>query len=50
MYLLQLMDNYAASFSALIIGFFEVMAISWVYGKGNINNFNFQFYMLGKFV
>ncbi|XP_055926999.1 sodium- and chloride-dependent glycine transporter 1-like isoform X2 [Argiope bruennichi] len=32
MYLLQLMDNYAASFSALLIGLIEVLVISWVYG------------------
>ncbi|GFY05794.1 sodium- and chloride-dependent glycine transporter 1 [Trichonephila clavipes] len=32
MYLLQLMDNYAASFSALLIGLIEVVVISWVYG------------------
>ncbi|XP_054722112.1 sodium- and chloride-dependent glycine transporter 1-like isoform X2 [Uloborus diversus] len=32
MYLLQLMDNYAASFSALIIGLIEVIVISWIYG------------------
>ncbi|KAG8199217.1 hypothetical protein JTE90_016036 [Oedothorax gibbosus] len=32
MYVLQLMDNYAASFSALIIGLVEVIVIAWVYG------------------
>lgn len=32
MYILQLMDNYCASFSALIIGLVEVSVISWVYG------------------
>lgn len=32
MYILQLMDNYCASFSALIIGFTEVLVISYVYG------------------
>ena len=31
-YILQLMDNYCASFSALIIGLVEVIAIAWVYG------------------
>lgn len=31
-YILQLMDNYCASFSALIIGLVEVFAIGWVYG------------------
>ncbi|CAG2102991.1 unnamed protein product [Medioppia subpectinata] len=32
MYILQLMDNHCASFSALIIGLVEVVAIAWVYG------------------
>ncbi|RWS12589.1 hypothetical protein B4U79_04982 [Dinothrombium tinctorium] len=32
MYVLQLMDNYCASFAALIIGLVEVMVISLVYG------------------
>ncbi|XP_064650709.1 sodium- and chloride-dependent glycine transporter 1-like isoform X4 [Lineus longissimus] len=32
MYLLQLWDNYAATYSVLIIGFTECVAISWVYG------------------
>lgn len=32
MYVLQLMDNYCASFSALIIGLTEVIVISYVYG------------------
>ncbi|RWS28104.1 Sodium- and chloride-dependent glycine transporter 1-like protein, partial [Leptotrombidium deliense] len=32
MYVLQLMDNFCASFSALIIGFVEVCVISWIYG------------------
>lgn len=31
-YVLQLMDNYCASFSALIIGLIEVIVIAWVYG------------------
>jgi len=31
-YILQLMDNYCASFSALMIGLVEVIAIAWVYG------------------
>lgn len=31
-YILQLMDNYCASFSALIIGLTEIIAIAWVYG------------------
>lgn len=32
MYILQLMDNYCASFSALLIGLIEVSVISWIYG------------------
>lgn len=32
MYVLQLMDNYCASFSALMIGLVEIIVISWVYG------------------
>jgi len=32
MYILQLMDDYCASFSALIIGLVEVVVICWVYG------------------
>ncbi|XP_041373553.1 sodium-dependent proline transporter-like [Gigantopelta aegis] len=32
MYLLQLFDNYAASYSLLFIGIVELLAISWVYG------------------
>ncbi|CAD5120424.1 DgyrCDS8991 [Dimorphilus gyrociliatus] len=31
-YLLQLIDNYAASYSVLIIGLFECSVLSWVYG------------------
>lgn len=31
-YVLQLMDNYCASFSALMIGLVEVIAVAWVYG------------------
>lgn len=47
MYLLQLMDNYAASFSALIIGFFEVFVISWIYGiERFLEDIKF---MLGKY-
>lgn len=33
MYVLQLMDNYCASFSALIIGLVEVIVIGWIYGE-----------------
>ncbi|XP_028967335.1 sodium-dependent proline transporter [Galendromus occidentalis] len=32
MYVLQLMDNYVASYSALTIGLSEVIVIGWVYG------------------
>src|SRR6266480_1972085 len=32
MYILQLMDNLCASFSALIIGLTEVTVIGWIYG------------------
>lgn len=32
MYILQLMDNYCASFSALIIGLTEVTVMAWIYG------------------
>lgn len=32
MYVLQLMDNYVASYSALTIGLTEVIVIGWVYG------------------
>ncbi|XP_042907514.1 sodium- and chloride-dependent glycine transporter 1 isoform X3 [Parasteatoda tepidariorum] len=38
MYVLQLMDNYCASFSALIIGFVEVIVIGWVYGAERFLN------------
>lgn len=32
MYILQLFDNYAATYSLLIIGLIEALALSWVYG------------------
>lgn len=32
MYVLQLIDNYAATFSALVIGAAEISVISWHYG------------------
>ncbi|KAG1699841.1 Sodium- and chloride-dependent glycine transporter 2 [Nymphon striatum] len=32
MYVLQLMDNYCATFSALLIGLCELIVIGWVYG------------------
>ncbi|GIY10187.1 sodium- and chloride-dependent glycine transporter 2 [Caerostris darwini] len=38
MYVLQLMDNYCASFSALIIGLVEVIVIGWVYGAERFLN------------
>ncbi|KAL4225034.1 hypothetical protein ACF0H5_015729 [Mactra antiquata] len=33
MYVLQLFDNYASTFSLLVIGVVESIALSWVYGK-----------------
>ena len=55
MYLLQLMDHYAASWSLLIIGLTEVLIITYVYGKTtfvNISRINMinkstQFFALG---
>ncbi|UYV75570.1 hypothetical protein LAZ67_13000637 [Cordylochernes scorpioides] len=38
MYILQLMDDYCASFSALIIGLVEVIVLGWVYGIERIMN------------
>ncbi|XP_023241236.1 sodium- and chloride-dependent glycine transporter 1-like isoform X1 [Centruroides sculpturatus] len=38
MYILQLMDNYCASFSALIIGLTEVIVIAWIYGVDRFLN------------
>ena len=38
MYILQLMDNHCASFSALIIGLVEVTVIAWVYGVDRFMN------------
>ena len=32
MYIIQLMDDHCASFSALLIGLFELFAIVWVFG------------------
>ena len=32
MYILQLMDNHAGTFSALLTGLIEVLVVSWVYG------------------
>lgn len=33
MYMLQLFDNYAATYSLLFIGMIECIGIAWVYGK-----------------
>lgn len=33
MYVLQLFDNYAATYSLLFIGLVECMTLSWVYGE-----------------
>jgi len=33
MYMLQLIDNYAATYSVLIIGLCECLALSYVYGQ-----------------
>ncbi len=33
MYMLQLMDSYAATYSVLIIALTECLALAWVYGK-----------------
>lgn len=35
MYTLQLVDNYAASYSLVIIAIFELIGISYIYGKKN---------------
>ena len=32
MYVLQMMDNHAGTFSALITGMVEVVVVAWVYG------------------
>lgn len=33
MYILQLFDNYAATYSLLVIGLVESLALAWVYGE-----------------
>ena len=33
MYMLQLIDNYAATYSLLIIGLCECLTLSYIYGK-----------------
>jgi len=46
MYVLQLMNNYAASYTTLIIGLTECIALSWVYGKsGTLIIFNTASYL-----
>ncbi|XP_042214876.1 sodium-dependent proline transporter-like [Homarus americanus] len=46
MYILQLLDNYSGTYSALMIGCIELFAISWVYG---VDNFMLDIkQMLGK--
>ncbi|XP_064624664.1 sodium- and chloride-dependent glycine transporter 1-like [Lineus longissimus] len=37
-YMLQLMDSYAATYSVLMIGLFELIAIAWVYGADRFMN------------
>lgn len=37
MYMLQLVDTYAASYSLVIIAIFELVGISYIYGKFNYN-------------
>ena len=32
MYMVQLLDNYAASYSVLILGFIESVTLAWIYG------------------
>ena len=34
MYLLQLMDNYVGGMTLILIGFMEIVAVIYVYGKG----------------
>lgn len=33
MYMLQLVDTYAASYSLVIIAIFELVGVSYIYGK-----------------
>lgn len=35
--MLQLMDNYAATYSTLIIGLSECVALSWLYGRSAVH-------------
>ena len=46
MYMVQLIDNYAATYSLLIIGLFECVAINYIYGIQNF--FKDIEMMLGK--
>lgn len=34
--MLQLMDNYAATYSTLMVGLCECIAIAWVYGESKV--------------
>jgi len=36
MYMLQLVDTYAASYSLVIIAIFELVGVSYIYGKKKI--------------
>ncbi|XP_047482292.1 sodium- and chloride-dependent glycine transporter 1-like isoform X1 [Penaeus chinensis] len=38
MYVLQMMDSYSSTFSALMVGMAEVMVVTWVYGVDNFLN------------
>lgn len=38
MYMVQLMDYFAATWSLLIIGFFECIVVGWVYGRPTISS------------
>lgn len=38
MYMLQLVDTYAASYSLVIIAIFELVGISYIYGEFNLSS------------
>ncbi|XP_076065864.1 sodium- and chloride-dependent glycine transporter 1-like isoform X1 [Oratosquilla oratoria] len=38
MYVLQMMDSYSSTFSALMVGVIEVVVVTWVYGVDNFLN------------
>lgn len=38
MYVLQMMDSYSSTFSALMVGMTEVLVVGWVYGVDNYLN------------